>query len=120
MTSARASSAPGAFHAAGFEIAAQGASVIRAELDRLAARATQPGQQAKAAFGELYFAIRRLYSDEADFAAFRSILRECILDHWPYAPGKVLLGAPVLVRRKHSISSAAAEIGVGQKLSGSS
>lgn len=36
--------------------------------------------------------------------------------HWPYAPGEVLLGEPVLVRRKHSISSAAEEIGVGQNL----
>lgn len=106
----------GAFHAAGFEIAAQGAPAIRAEFDRLAARATGPGQQAKTAFGDLYFAFRRLYADDPDFAEFRSILRECILDHWPYAPGEVLLGAPVLVRRKHSIISAAEEIGVGQKL----
>lgn len=106
----------GAFHAAGFEIAEQGAQAIRAEFDRLAARATGPGQQAKTAFGKLYAALSNLYADDPDFEPFRRILRDCILDHWPYAPGEELLGEPVLVRRKHSISSAAEEIGVGQKL----
>lgn len=65
---------PGAAHAAGFEIAAQGALAIRAELDRLAARATQSGQQPKSAFGDLY-------ADDAGFVGFVSLLRECILDH---------------------------------------
>lgn len=107
---------PGLFHAAGFEIAAKGAPAIRAEFDRLAARATGPQQHAKTAFGKLYYALNRHYADAPDFNGFRSILRDCILDHWPYAPDEVLLGDPVIVRRKHSISSAAEEIGVGQKL----
>jgi len=107
---------PGAFHASGFEIAAQGELAIRAELDRLAARATQPAQQAKAAFGRLYNALSRQYVNDTGFAAFRGILRDCILDHWPHAEGEVLLGEPLTTRRKHSISSAAEEIGVGQKL----
>ncbi|NEX48674.1 TniQ family protein [Pseudotabrizicola algicola] len=106
----------GAFLAAGFEIAAQGASAIRSEFDRLAARATEPKQGAKTAFGELYSALGQLYTDDPGFTAFRIILRDCILDHWPYAPGELLLGEPVLVRRKHSVSSAAEEIGIGQKL----
>lgn len=106
----------GAFHAAGFEIAEQGPQAIRAEFDRLAARATGPGQQAKTAFGKLYATLSNLYADDPDFDAFRKLLRDCILDHWPYAPGEELLGEPVLVRRKHFISSAAEEIGVGQKL----
>jgi hypothetical protein len=106
----------GQIHAAGFEIAAQGAAAIRAEFDRLAARATGAKQRAKTAFGNLYGALSNLYADDPDFDAFRTILRDSILDHWPYAPGEELLGEPVLVRRKHSISSAAEEIGVGQKL----
>lgn len=106
----------GQVHAAGFEIAAQGAPAIRAEFDRLAARATGPGQHAKTAFGKLYAALNNLYANDPDFDAFRKLLRDCMLDHWPYAPGEVLLGEPVIVRRKHSISSAAVEIGVGQKL----
>jgi hypothetical protein len=83
---------------------------------RLAARATGPGQHAKSAFGKLYAALSNLYADDPDFDAFRKLLRDCILDHWPYAPGEELLGKPVVARRKHSISSAAEEIGVGQKL----
>jgi hypothetical protein len=106
----------GQIHEAGFQIAAQGAAAIRAEFDRLASRATGPGQHAKTAFGKLYAALSNLYADEPDFDDFRRILRDCILDHWPYAPGEELLGEPVLVRRKHSVSSASEEIGVGQKL----
>lgn len=70
----------GAFHAAGFEIAEQGAQAIRAEFDRLAARATGPGQQAKTAFGKLYAALTNLDADDPDFDAFRKLLRDCILD----------------------------------------
>ena len=103
-------------HAAGFEVAARGAEAIRAELDHLAAGAIQPGQQPKSAFGGLYLALSGLYPDDPDFAGFRKLLRDCILDYWPFAAGEVVLGEPVVVRRKHSISSAAEEIGVGAKL----
>lgn len=106
----------GSEHAVGFEIASSGTEAIRTELDRLAANAIGPGQEPKTAFGRMYYALGREYLKDDSFAMFRQTLRECILEHWPYRAGDILLGQVVESRRKHSIRSAADETGVGEKL----
>lgn len=52
----------------------------------------------------------RDFVDDDTFAVFRGILRECILCHWPYASGDILLGEKVEARRLHSVATAAREV----------
>ena len=87
-----------------------------AALDKIAAAATGHLDEPNKAFGVLYPALNRDYAEEQGFAPFRRILRECILDHWPIAPGEVLLGEVVTERRLHSVVTAAKEIGVGAQV----
>ena len=61
----------------------------------------------------MYLCLARDYLREPGFARFGRILRDCILDHWPIAPGETLLGEVVAERRLHSIVTAAREAGVG-------
>jgi hypothetical protein len=49
-------------------------------------------------------------------APFAAILRACILDHWPIAPGELVLGEIVHERRLHSLVTASREIGVGSSV----
>ncbi len=102
----------GGAHAVGFEIAREGAPSIRNALDRIARAANGPLDEPNKAFGPLYAGIRD-YADEEGFAPYVSILRTCILDHWPVAPGEVVLGEVVTERRLHSLVTASRETGVG-------
>jgi hypothetical protein len=95
----------GGAHAVGFEIAREGAPTIRNALDRIARAANGPLDEPNKAFGPLYAGIRD-YADEEGFAPYVSILRTCILDHWPVAPGEVVLGEVVTERRLHSLVTA--------------
>jgi hypothetical protein len=61
----------------------------------------------------MYTALSRDYLREPGFALFGRILRECVLDHWPVAPGETLIGEVVAERRLHSVATAAQEAGVG-------
>jgi hypothetical protein len=105
--------AAGADHAAGFDVARGGETAIRAAFDRIAASATGPLDAPGKVFGPMYIALSRDYLQEPGFAPFGRILRDCILDHWPIAPGETLVGEVVPERRLHSVSTAAQEAGVG-------
>jgi hypothetical protein len=100
-------------HAAGFEVARGGEPAIRAALDRIAASATGPLDAPYKVFGPMYPALNRDYLREPGFAPFGRILRDCILDHWPVAPGETLIGEVVMERRLHSVATAAEEVGLG-------
>jgi hypothetical protein len=103
----------GRVHALGFDVAVHGGAAIRAVFDQLAATATGALDEQAKAFGPLYGKLARDYLDEPAFDQFRDILRECILDHWPKATGDVVLGQVVPERRLHSLTTAAAETGIG-------
>lgn len=103
-------------HAAGFDVARHGETAIRAALNEIATSATHQHYERNKAFGVLYTTLTRDYAVEESFARFRRILRECILDHWPIAPGELLLGEVVTQRRLHSVATAAKEIGVGAQV----
>jgi hypothetical protein len=103
-------------HAAGFDVARHGETAIRAALDEIATSATHQHYERNKAFGVLYTTLTRDYAVKESFAPFRRILRECILDHWPIAPGELLLGEVVTERRLHSVATAAKEIGVGAQV----
>ncbi|MGO4910681.1 TniQ family protein, partial [Pseudorhodobacter sp. W20_MBD10_FR17] len=102
--------------AAGFDVAARGPEAIREALDQLAARASGHNDEPKKAFGNLYATMSRAYLHEPDFAVFRDILRECILDIWPVPAGTLVLGTILPERRLHSVSLAAHEVGIGTTL----
>ena len=103
-------------HAAGFDVARHGETAIREALDKIAAAAISQHDERNKAFGVLYTTLSRDYAVEESFVQFRRILRECILDHWPIAPGELLLGEVVTERRLHSLATAAKEIGVGAQV----
>jgi len=107
---------PGSVHAAGFNVARHGETAIRKALDQIAAAATGHLDEPNKAFGALFTALNRDYAEEDGFGPLRRILRESILDHWPIAPGEVLLGEVVTERRLHSLVTAAKEIGVGANI----
>jgi hypothetical protein len=99
-------------HARGFDVARYGDFAIKDALDHVAAAAIGPLDEPKKAFGALYMGLRE-YANEDGFAPYKAILRTCILDHWPIAPGEVVLGEVVSERRLHSLVTASKEIGVG-------
>lgn len=80
-------------------------------MDRLVATASGCKDAARKAFGELYAQLARLYAGEAGFDPFRRILRDCILDTWPIASGKMILGEVLDEHRSHSITSVCEELG---------
>jgi hypothetical protein len=105
--------ADGADHATGFDVARHGETAIRAAFDRIAASARGHLDAPGKVFGPLYLCLARDYLGEPGFAQFGRILRDCILDHWPIAPGETLIGEVVAERRLHSVATAAREAGVG-------
>ena len=106
----------GAAHSAGFDIARHGEAAIRDALGRMAAASTGHLDEPKKAFGAMYPVLGKEYLEDKGFDQFRGILRECILSHWPVAPGEMLMGKVVTKRRLHSVVTAAREIGVGPQV----
>lgn len=103
----------GTAHAAGFDIAQHGEKSIRQALDQIAASYTGHLDEPNKAFGAMFRDFNGNNAVEDEFAPFLNILRECILDHWPIAPGETLLGEVLTERRLHSLVTAANEIGIG-------
>ncbi|MFZ7091495.1 TniQ family protein [Primorskyibacter sp. 2E233] len=100
----------GAHHVADFEIARQGEHTVRASLARIArACDAEPNK----AYGPLFPSLNRDYAEDEGFATYRCLLRDVILDHWPIAAGKELLGEVVEQRRVHSLATASQETGLG-------
>ncbi len=106
----------GNVHAVGFDVMKLGEKGIRDALDQIAAQATDAQDEPSKTFGQLYTQLNRDYLKEPDFDPFRNILRECILDHWPFAEGDVILGKSLPQRKLHSLRTAASETGVGPKV----
>lgn len=102
-----------AAQAEGFAILDQGESAFRETLDRLveATRSSQPAPQQ--AFGALYTALAAYYLNDDAFAPFRRVMRNCLLDTWPFASGEIVLGEELPARRLHSLNTASQETGVG-------
>jgi hypothetical protein len=105
-----------AAQAGGFKIASQGPAQIRAALDTLVDRATGVQDQPRKAFGQLFVKLSQDYLTEDDFAAFRQLLRDCVLANWPIDSGETVLGEIVPKRLLHSLQTAAKESGVGSKI----
>ncbi|WP_417245873.1 TniQ family protein [Celeribacter sp.] len=103
-------------HLAGFNIMRAGEGAIRDALDHVASLAMDAQDEPSKTFGPLYTQLNRAYLKEPNFDPFRNILREVILDHWPFADGDVILGQTLPQRRLHSLRTAALEIGVGTTL----
>jgi len=106
-------SSPAGVHAAGFDVARPGEVALRAASDRSARAATgHPDEPPKAFGAALYNGVRVDYAADAGFACYATILRACIIDHWPVGAGKQLFGQPGAQRRLHS-SVAASKDAVG-------
>ena len=99
-------------HSTGFNVVVQGIDAIRISLDQIALKAYEEKLGYSTAFGKLFENLSVAYADDPNFEVFQDLLRECILDHWPAAPGEQLIGRVISERRNHSLASAAQEIGV--------
>lgn len=102
--------------AVGFKALSEGPSRLPTVLNALVAAASGAGDGPKKAFGALYPMLNRDYADAEEFEEFRNVMRVCILDNWPHAPGDIVLLQVVKERRLHSVASAAQEIGVWEEL----
>jgi hypothetical protein len=100
-------------NAVGFEVAKQGERAIRSAFDKLAQTAKGALDEPQKAFGQIFVKLNRYYIADDEFAPFRKILRDCILDVWPYGRGETVLGVELSARRLHSIRSASLETGIG-------
>jgi hypothetical protein len=103
-------------HTDGFEVARYGAAKIRDAFNALAASADGHNDEPNKAFGQLYLGLSQAHLNKEEFAPFRKILRDCIVDIWPVAVGEDVLGFIQRERQLHSLSTAARETGVGAGL----
>ena len=104
-----------AAQAAGFAVASNGKEAIRAALRHLAGQATGAQNEPKKVFGQLYIKFSSQYLHEADFAPFRELLRDQVLETWAFGAGDLVLGERLPARRLHSVTSAAKEAGLSEK-----
>ena len=95
----------------GFEIARHGEQAIHKELQKLS-RLAEPRLGPKAVFPMLYDRLSQDYIADVDFAPYREILAQHLLESWPLQPGDYVLGMPVKERILHSVRTAAEETGV--------
>lgn len=101
------------FHAVGFDTAVKGTGAIRTAIDGIANRATgEPGKT----FGAIYTELAQDHLNDPGFILFRDILRECVLSHWPWDAGDVVLRQIVPERRLHSLTTAAVETRIAPKV----
>lgn len=98
----------------GFEVAKGGERQIREVLSDLQGIVGEPTDGPKKKFGDLY---DRLSFDltSQDYAPFRALLRDHIAQTWPLGPGDELMGEPILERRRHSVLTAARELGMDSR-----
>ncbi len=100
----------------GFDVVKRGEDEIRNVLNGLVAEADAAGDEPKKAFGALYVKLSTDLLEDPAFASFRTILRDCVLAHWPIGANETLLGKAVERRRLHSLTTASKETGIGQHL----
>jgi hypothetical protein len=103
-------------HDVGFDVARHGEARVRGALNALAARAVGHNDEPNKAFGQIYLDLSQAHLNKADFAPFRKILRDCIVDIWPVAAGEDVLGFIQKERQLHSLSTAARQTGIGADL----
>jgi hypothetical protein len=99
----------------GFAVARHGEDAIRTALIDLQELPGGPHDGPKKIFPKLYDRLAHDYRDSPDYAPFRRLLRDHMLETWPLGPGDDLLGEPVMTRRLHSIRTAAQVTGVDQR-----
>lgn len=96
----------------GYEVSRHGPKSITTALQRLQDLPGDPHQGPKAIYPVLYDRLSRDYADIPEYAPFRAILRDHLLETWPLNAGDDLLGEPVERRRLHSVRSASRETGI--------
>ncbi len=95
----------------GFETARHGEEAILEDLRKLN-RLAEPRLGPKAVFPVLYDRLSREHVQDPDFAPYREVLAQHLVESWPLGPGDDLLGTPVTARRLHSVRTAASETGI--------
>ncbi|WCE66266.1 TniQ family protein [Sulfitobacter faviae] len=104
-----------ALYQMGYEACSEGETGILAALSRLRDQIGEPWEGPKKKYGVLYDRLAYDLTDD-DYAPFRALLRDHILETWPLGPMDELMGEPVLERKKHSVITAAHELGMDPRL----
>ncbi|WP_081972969.1 TniQ family protein [Paracoccus sanguinis] len=91
----------------GFATLAAGPASIRAALDHV--RSSDPemaGNQPHPQFGEFQRLLGSNWKNSSEFGPIRDIVRDYLVDHFPFADGADVLGETLPQRRLHSLHSA--------------
>ena len=104
-----------ALYQKGYEVANKGEAAIIAALNDFKCGIGAPWDGPKKKYGVLYDRLSYDLTGD-DYAPFRAIMRDHVLETWALGPGDELMGEPVLSRRKHSVLSAAHDVGMDARL----
>ncbi|MGO4910677.1 TniQ family protein [Pseudorhodobacter sp. W20_MBD10_FR17] len=104
-----------ALYQMGYEVASKGEAAIIAALNDLKREIGAPWDGPNRKYGVLYDRLSYDLTGD-DYAPFRALMRDHILETWALGPGDELMGEPVLERRKHSVITAAHEVGMDARL----
>lgn len=91
-----------AIYQMGYAVAHKGEAAVLDTLTHLKHQIGAPWDGPKRKYGALYGQLSFDLTG-ADYAPFRTLLREHILETWALGPSDELMGEPVLRRRKHSV-----------------
>lgn len=97
--------------ALGFRAIRQGPEALRDALIDLATAAAHHQDKPNKAFGGAYRWLAKDMANDPRYDPFRDIMRQVILDRWAMPAGEVVLGHKLPKRLRHSVVSAAKEVG---------
>lgn len=99
----------------GFSVASQGEEAIYNALNVRQRLPGKPHDGARNIFPVLYERLAHTYRENQSYEPFRQILRNHMLKTWPLGIGDEVFGEPIIVRRLHSVRTAATSTGIDQR-----
>lgn len=100
----------------GFAVAQHGPELINIALSEIMGATKETALEPRGGYGQLYAQLDEAHLNDPAFAPFCDIVRLHAFEHWPLGVEQKILGQAISRRRLHSLSSAAKEAGVTQKL----
>lgn len=102
--------------AIGFSVAKHGPEEIEKTFVEMHTAAQNSALEPSGVYGQLYDQLTWAHADDDAFEPIKRLLRSHIFDRWPVDPTESILGRSIRSRRIHSLSSAAKELNVSEKL----
>ncbi len=102
--------------AIGFSVAKHGPEEIEKIFVEMHTAAQNSTLEPSGVYGQLYDQLTWAHADDDAFEPIKRLLRSHIFDRWPVEPTESILGRSIGSRRIHSLSSAAKELNISEKL----